>query len=757
MNTYRMQFALALLAIASFVPVANAQAKTSQAAQPAPAKKSQQSAAKTSKAVSRAEAWKKIPIPPLPVFKPAQPTRVQLSNGMVIFLQEDHELPLVSVSTNIRGGSRSEPAAKVGMLDVYGDVWRTGGTTKRTGDEMDDYLEARAAKLETGASGTSTSMGFNCLKQDFDDVFAMYLELLRDPAFREDKIALAKNQLRTGISRRNDDPDSIAGRESAFLVYGKESPYAREPEYWTVDAITREDLISWHKQHLAPNNIIVGIVGDFDSKQMEARFRQAFESWPKGEQVKQPEIPTPGPKPGVYFVNKEDVNQSDIRIVGLGIDRHNPDYFPLTVMNEILSGGFSSRMFSNLRTKAGLAYSVGGAIGSAFDHRGMAQFSMGTKSETTVAGIQGLFSELDDMLKNPPTAAELKRAKDNILNSFIFNFDTPAEVMRERMTYEFFGYPLDFLERYRAGVEKTTLDDVSRVAKKYIQKDQYAVLVVGNEAEFKTPLTTVGQVTPLNITIPTSPSGNSGAKSTGSFTTLPAAAPAPKASNDEGKALIAKVVQFLGGEQKLQSIKSIQQKVTSVRKTAQGDLPIAVEQTIVYPDRLVAVANLMGMEMKNVVTPSAVFMAAPQGIRDFTGADKDEAQRSIQRDIINIARHANDPAWIFAAGPNQNVGDTDAAVLDIASGDFQMRWFVDPKTGAVIQTEGKALGQSGPVQRTTQYGGWKDSGGVKLYSERKVSENGNPVATDTIEQWTLNPQVDPKLFDKPATTSPVPQ
>ena len=750
MRTYRMQFALSLLAIASFVPVASAQTTTSQTTPPAPAKKSQQSAAKTSKAVSRAEAWKKIPIPPLPAFKPAQPTRVQLSNGMVIFLQEDHELPLISVSTNIRGGSRSEPAAKIGMLDIYGEVWRTGGTTKRTGDDMDDFLEARAAKLETGSGGTSTSIGFNCLKQDFDDVFAMYLELLRDPAFREDKIALAKNQMRTGISRRNDDPDSIAGREAAYLVYGKESPYAREAEYWTVDAVTREDLVNWHKQHLAPNNIILGIVGDFDTKQMEARFRQAFESWPKGEAAKQPEIPTPGPKPGVYFVNKEDVNQSDIRILGLGIDRHNPDYFALTVMNEILSGGFSSRMFSDLRTKAGLAYSVGGAIGSSFDHRGMTQFSMGTKSETTVAGIQGLFAELDDMLKNPPTEAELKRAKDNILNSFIFNFDTPAEVMRERMTYEFYGYPLDFLERYRDGIEKTTLADVSQVAKKYIHKDQYAVLVVGNESEFKTPLTTVGRVTPLDITIPTSPSANSGEKTDSG----PSALVAPKASNPEGKALIAKFVQFLGGEQKVQSVKSIRQKLTSVRKTPQGDLPIAVEQTIVYPDRLVAIANLMGMEMKNVVTPAAAFMSTPQGLRDFSGHDKEEAQRSLQRDLVNIAQHANDSTWNFTADGTEKINGIDAATLDISSGAFHMRWFIDPKSGEVLQTVGEALGQSGPVQRTTQYTNWKDSDGMKLYTERKVLENGNAVANDTIEQWTINPQLDPKAFDKPATAPP---
>lgn len=752
MNIGRMQLPITAVAMSIFLPFAIAQAPKTED-QGVPAKKSQQVAEKTSKAGPPAEAWKKIPIPPLPAFKPVQPTRIQLSNGMIIFLQEDHELPLVELTTTIRGGSRLEPAAKVGLIEIYGEVWRTGGTTKRTGDEMDDSLEARAAKLETDGGGASTTISFSCLKQDFSDVFAMYIELLREPAFREDKIQLAKDQARTGISRRNDDGDSIAGREAAQLVYGKNSPYARVPEYSTIDAITREDLLDWHKQHVAPNNLILGVVGDFDTKQMEALLRESFQNLPKGPQVKLPEIPVQGPKPGTYFVDKEDVNQSEIRVVGVGIDRKNPDYFAVTVMNEILGGGFSSRLFTNLRTKRGLAYSVGGGVGYTWDHPGMLTLAIGTKSETTVDAIQGLYSEVDDLLKNPPTAAEMARAKDSILNSFIFNFDHPDKVLRERMTYEFYGFPLDFLERYRAAVEKVTAEDVDRVAHKYVHKDQLASLVVGNGSEFGKPLTTLGQVTPIDITIP-GPGGSKNDSAGATPSTTPAA---PKSSNPEGKAVIAKVVQFLGGEQKVQSIQAIRQKLMSVRKTPQGDLPISVEQTIVYPDRLVAVANLMGMEMRNVVTPAASFMATPQGLRDYTGPDKDEAQRSLQRDIINVAHHANDPAWIFAANGTQKMGSVDAAILDIASGAFQMRWFVDLKTGAVLQTAGEAVGQTGPVQRTTQYSNWKDTNGLNLYSERKVLENGEAVATDTIEQWTVNPPVDPKLFDRPATASHPPQ
>src|SRR6185436_8326182 len=158
--------------------------------------------------------WRQIPKPPLRPFQPTQPRRVALANGMVVLLQEDHELPLVSGFARIRGGAREEPAEKTGLVEILGEAWRTGGTTQKTGDQLDDFLEARAATVETSGGLDSTSISFDCLKGNFDEVWGVFLEVLRDPAFRDDKIALAKNQVNTGIARRNDDAGGIASREA---------------------------------------------------------------------------------------------------------------------------------------------------------------------------------------------------------------------------------------------------------------------------------------------------------------------------------------------------------------------------------------------------------------------------------------------------------------------------------------------------------------------------------------------------------------
>jgi zinc protease len=462
-------------------------------------------AAAPAKAPAQAQPWNKIPIPPLHEFKPAQPRRVELSNGLVIFLQEDHELPFIDGTILIRGGSREVPAEKTGLISMYGEAWRTSGSTTKSGDALDTELAQKAASIETGGGLASTSVSWGSFKQDFDSVFGETVDLLLHPAFKPEKLQLAQREMATGISRRNDDPDTIASRESNILVYGKNNPYAREAEYATVGAVTLDDLKAWHDRTVVPNDIIVAVGGDFDSAAMEAKLRKAFEPLPRGTAIESPKVDFPGPTPGVYFADKEDVNQSTVEIVGLGTVRSNPDYYALSVMNEIFSGGFGSRVFQYVRTKLGLAYAVGGAYGASYDHPGVFRSSAGTKSVSSVAATQAILEEIGRLKTKPPTPDEMHKAKDQVLNSFIFNFDTPEKTLNEQAMLAFYGYPPDFLDRYKDGIEKVTAEDVTRVANKYIDVSKLAILVVGNKSEIKPPLSTLGKVTDLDITIPPPP------------------------------------------------------------------------------------------------------------------------------------------------------------------------------------------------------------------------------------------------------------
>jgi zinc protease len=451
-----------------------------------------------------AEPWMKIPIPPLHPFHPEQPTRIALKNGLVILLEPDHELPFINGVINLRGGSRDVPADKAGLIGLYGDTWRTSGTTTQNGDQLDDLLEAKAAKVETGGDIDSTSVSWSCLTKDEDQVFDIVVDLLEHPSFNDQKLTLAKQQAIAAIVRRNDSASDVAEREAMMLVYGKESPYARQPEIASVMGVTVDDLKAWHAKTMFPNNMIVAVEGDFDPAVMEKSLRTAFEGLPRGEAWPKPGGDFPGPKPGVYSIDKTDVNQSNVWIVGLGTERSNPDYYALVVMNEIFSGGFGSRLFQDVRTKQGLAYSVFGGYGASYDHPGIFYTAASTKSESTVKATQAMLKEIDELKTQPFTQAELASAKDQLLNSFIFHYDSREKVLDEATQLEFYGYPADFLTKYRAGIEGVTLADLERVANKYVDPSKLAILVVGNQAQYVTPLTdlNLGPVQPIDITIP---------------------------------------------------------------------------------------------------------------------------------------------------------------------------------------------------------------------------------------------------------------
>jgi len=704
---------LTLLAAAISIPALPAEAQTSQ--------------------------WNQIPIPPLRHFQPPQPKRIELSNGMVIFLQEDHELPLIDGTARVRGGSVNEPAAKIGLVDTFGEVWRTGGTKSQTGDQLDDFLEVRAAKVETGPGADSTTISFSCLKGDLDDVFKVFVDQLQNPEFRADKIEIARKGAEDSISRRNDEASGIAQREALKLAYGANNPYARVPEYATVAAVTRQDLLDWYAKYVHPNNIILGISGDFDSAAMEARLRTAFESWPKGPTLPKNEIQYKPAKPGYYLVPKEDVNQSNIHMVALGTTRADPDYYAISVFNEAFGGGFGSRLFNDIRTRRGLAYAVGGGIGTNFGHPGVLQIAIGTKSQSTIEAIEAARRDVDDLSTQPITEEEIQRAKDAILNAFIFRLDSPDKILAERMVYEYYGYPPDWLDKYEAEIEKVTVADVNRVATKYMHKDQLAVLVVGNTKDFDRPLASLGPVTNIDITIPPPP----GMKQEESSKVTE--------SNPEGKVLAAKVVAAIGGEAKLASIKSVKSDFTLTRKTPQGDFPMEMQSTIVFPAHLHAELQTPQGTMQITVTPDAGFVSmGSMGTRPMPAEQKTETLEQIKRDPIFIASHWKDPDVFFHASGTEKVGDVEARIVDVSAAGTPIRWFVDPSTGHILKETYRTLGPSGPVEGETAMEDWRNIDGLTLPMLRKNKQNGQDTSQTEYKKIEINPQVDPKLFERPA-------
>jgi len=460
-------------------------------------------AKKAPAAPERVPAYRQLEYPKLRDIQVPEVQRLTLPNGMQLFVLEDHELPLIHMSALIRTGSIYEPADQIGLAGLTGTVMRTGGTTTRTGDQIDEQLEQIAASVETGIGASFGRASMSVLKEDVDAGLAVLADVLMNPAFRQDKIDLAKISARSAIARRNDNPGAIASREYAKLIYGPDSVYARHAEYATIDNITRDDLVAFHRRFFHPNQVMLAVWGDFESKEIVAKIQAAFQDWPKAE-VKLPPVPdVPYEfRSTVNAVRKDDMSQSIIRMGHVGGLMSDPDYHALMVMNEILGGGFTSRLFRNVRSRQGLAYSVGGAYGSDFDRPGMFFLSCQTKLDSTVHAIEAILGEVRKMTQAEVTTEELTLAKDAYLNSFVFNFDSKGQIINRLMTYAYYGYPADFLQKTKENVEKVTKADVLRAAREHLRPDKVQILVVGRPDNLDKPLSTLGEIRTLDITIP---------------------------------------------------------------------------------------------------------------------------------------------------------------------------------------------------------------------------------------------------------------
>ncbi|TAF10241.1 MAG: insulinase family protein [Nostocales cyanobacterium] len=455
-------------------------------------------------ATAAAKHYSDLQFTPLSEIKLPKYERFVLDNGLVVYLMEDHELPLVTGTTLIKTGSRGEPGDKIGLGDIVGSLMRTGGTLNHSADQLNEVLEQKAASVETDIAETAGSASFESLSEDLETVFGLFAEVLREPAFAQEKLDLIKTQAKGAIARRNDDPGDIASREFRKLIYGQNSPYARTVEYATLDKITREDVLKFYQQYFHPNNMILGIVGDFNAKQMRSLIQTQLGDWKPNPTIAKTQLPqvSPANLGGVFFVNQPQLTQSNILMGHLGGKFDSPDYAALDVMNGVLNG-FGGRLFNEVRSRQGLAYSVYGSWSPRFDYPGMLIAGGQTRSDATVQFVKALQMEINRIKTQPVTPKELNYAKESTLNSFVFNFQDPSQTLSRLMRYEYYGYPADFLFRYQKAVTTTTIADVQRVAKKYLKPENLVTLVVGNQTAIKPPLTQLAaKVTPIDVTIP---------------------------------------------------------------------------------------------------------------------------------------------------------------------------------------------------------------------------------------------------------------
>lgn len=435
-------------------------------------------------------------------FTPPEPDRVVLENGMVVYLLEDHELPLVSITATMRTGGWLDPADKVGLASLTGSIMRTGGGGGLSAEQVDEELEQFAGDVGISIGRQSGSASLDVLSKDLKRGLQIFAGLIRTPAFEPAKVELAKLQSIEGIRRRQDNPGSIVGREFVKLLYGADHPTARESSIESVTRITREDLIAFHKKTVHPNGMMVGVTGDFEKTAMLALLRDIFGDWKKGDVpvltiADVPESQTP--KPVIRFVNK-DTSQTHLRVGHLSIKEQDPDYVSLAIANDILGGSsFRSRLFNDVRTKRGLAYSVGSRLNTGVHDQGVWLMRAETKLPSTQEVIARFIANMERMRTELVTDSELAEAKEAYVNSFVFSFASSSAIVGRLVELEYDGLPKDFLQQLRARVVALTKEEILAASKKHFHPERLTIVAVGAGEALPKLLSGFGEVKEVKV------------------------------------------------------------------------------------------------------------------------------------------------------------------------------------------------------------------------------------------------------------------
>jgi len=663
--------------------------------------------------------YKDLKYPPLHPIEIPKVETVTLSNGMRLYLLENHELPLVNATTRVRTGNLFDSPDKIGLATVTGMVMRTGGTKDKTGEQLDEQLENIAASVETNIGETVGTVSLSALKEDTDEVLAAFKDVMTSPEFRQDKIDLAKAQIRSSISRRNDDAHGVVQREFIDIVYGKDTPYGWREEYATIDRISRADLIGFYQRYFFPKNIQLAVWGDFDAAEMKDKIEKLFSSW----NVDQPPVP-PFPKvretptPGIYLAVKKDVTETFFELGHLGGEFRDPDYAALEIMADILGGGFQSRLVQRVRTKMGNAYDVSALWGANYDHPGLFEINGSTKSLSTVETIMAIQEEVNRIRSAEVSEAELETAKQTALNSLVFAFDTKAKTLSRMLTYEYYGYPKDFIQQYQKALAAVTRADVLRVAKARVHPERFTNVTVGNPQDFGRPLDGLGSApNEIDLTIrePELEATKVG-----------------QASLEKGKQLLERAQQAVGGGDKLAAVKDAIQIAEFQLDVTAGGMRVRETDRWIAPTLFRQESEIPTGKIAAYTDGRMGWISTPQGSGALAGAQLKQVQGDLFRFYFRLLLSDRISERTVIA-----VDDNTIEISD-ATGEIA-RLLLDSKTALPRAVQYRSVHVAGPpVEVEDAYSDFREVAGVKVPHKITITQAGRKFADVTVTDYKVN-------------------
>jgi zinc protease len=663
---------------------------------------------------------------PLHTVQPPKLVTSTLSNGLKLYLAEDHDLPVIAGVVMVRSGDAFDPPERIGLASLAGYLLPRGGTALKTGDQVDETLARLGMSVEANFTETSAVVSFSGLRRNAEPTLALLRELVSQPEFRQDRLEQAKVRARAALAHRNDDTPAVMRREMSGLIFGKSSSYGWQADYAGLERITRTDLRNFHKRYFFPGNVMLGIRGDFDIPQMQAMVEKAFGSW-NAAQPPVAEFPkaTATAAPGFYLGEKKDAPISHVMVGQPGGTISQKDDAALEVMGLIMNQ-LQARITH--RARAGAANLMGVTVddvkaswGAGFDHQGIFRIYGTCRGAATVEVIKAIQDELQFLRSQEVAEEELKEAKETALTAMAGAWDTAPKGFLRVMTQEYYGLARGFAQEHQAAITAVTRADVLRVAKQYLHPESMTTLVIGNPQMFATPLEKLSpQINRLDLTLPEPKK----------FVT--------ESTDDsiaEGKRLLQRAAAAVGGADKLAAVKDY-----SITAEYQLDpsVPDIGGYKLPQMDRWMFPAIFrqdLSLPTGNIVAYSdskAGWIATRQGWGVLAGIQLKQLQGDLFRSYFRLLISDQ------VEGRTVNMVDQDLVEITDTNGQLARIEF-DPQTGLPARVTYDVPQAGGaPLFSEDVFSDFREVNGIKFPFKTVINQGGKKFADVLVTNVKLN-------------------
>jgi zinc protease len=704
------------------------------------------------------------PLPAREVHFP--PYQIQtLPNGLKVVVVLHHEQPAVSMRLLVRVGSASDPKGKLGLVHQLASLLDQGTETK-SASELADAIDFIGGAMGAGAASDVTYLNMVVMKDSFDTGLRMLSDMARHPSFAPAEMSRQRQQMVSSLQVNLTDPGYVADAVVDRLVYGFH-PYGL-PHTGTAESlngITRDDLLAFHRAYFAPNNAILAVVGDVTADEAFDAVKKVFGDWARRDVPAQQFIEPPSPTRRLIAVNKPDAVQTEVRVGQVGIPRKHPDYMAVNLAMRILGGEGSNRLHNVLRTQRGLTYGAQADM-DALKESGDFVARTNTRSEATGEVVKLILDEIWRLQREPVNERELADAKAYLTGSFPLTIETPDAIAMQVLNVVFYDLPIEDLQNFRDRVNAVTPDDIQRVARAFIKPDRLSVVLVGDVGAFANDLRGVGfsqfetvDLGNLDLTAADfkkiagpGPAAQPRLRPI-AYQRPERGSPAPIGQRDavRAKPLVERAIASMGGLAALRAVRNMIVTTQTSVSGRGGSLDVDATTYVEYPNHVRVVTRLQNVTSVQVYDGHQAWISDPMGVHDVPESGIRELELSLKRDPIPLLLGAQDGK--IRSRPLADLSEAGAPSyqgLELSADDVDpIVLYLDPNTGLIARQTYVAGGAGRPLIEEL-YRNYEPVNGVQVARSATVKRGGQVILERRVSRVNINVPLDPTLFKRPA-------